>query len=260
MIRYKSFLIPVALYTATKDNDVKFNLLHRGCNTKIIQKRFCPTCNVDVEYADVVKGKEVEEGKFVAIEKEEIEKLNGDNDKRIEIINFVNPNEIPSVYSEKSYYLSPDKNGERNFILLKDALRESEKGALGTFTMRSKKHLVLLTPYENVIALTQLFFADEVKDTKALEYKLDMPSKEEMKAGIMMVEKGLEKFDVSEYKNETAEALVNLIAEKAEAEEKPKVKGKGKKALLSGDVSASKLMDMITASMEEPKVKAKRGK
>lgn len=258
VIRYKLLQIPVALYTATQDNDVHFNQLHKACNTKIIQKRFCPTCNCDVEYADIVKGKEVEEGKFVAIEKEEIEKLNGGNDKRIEIINFVNPNEIPIAYNEKSYYLSPDKNGEKYFTLLKDALKETERGAIGTFTMKSKKHLVLLKPYENVITLTQLYFADEVKDTKALEYKLDMPSKEEMKAGIVMVEKGLEKFDISDYKNDTAEALLKLIAEKAE--ETPKAKGKSKK-LVSGAVSAIQLMDILTGSTEEPKVvKAKRGK
>lgn len=261
IIRYKLFQFPVALYTATKDNDVKFNLLHRGCNTKVIQKRFCPTCNVDVEWGDIVKGKEVEEGKFVAIEKEEIEKLNGENDKRIEIINFVDPNEVPIVYSEKSYYLSPDKNGEKYFTLLREALNETEKVAIGTFTMRSKTHLVMLKPYENVITLTQLFFTDEVKDTKALEYKLDMPSKEEIKAGITMVEKGLEKFDVSDYKNEQAEALMKLVEEKS-AEEKPKVKGGKGKKLVSGAVSATALMDMITASTEaEPKViKAKRGK
>ena len=253
--------VPVALYTATRDNDVRFNLLHKGCNTKIVQKRFCPTCNVDVEYADIVKGKEVEEGKFVAIEKEEIERLNGNNNKKIEIMKFVNPNEVANIYNEKSYYVAPDKNGEKAFILLKNAMEQTDKVAIGTFVMRNKKHLVALKCYEDIILLTQLHYADEVKDTKALEYKLDMPSKEEIKMAMTLIEKRIGKFDIQDYKDETAEALVNLIAEKSE--EQPKAKGKKGKAVSAG-AGASNLMSLMTASMgnekKEKKVSVRKGK
>ena len=133
--------IPVKLYPAASSQSVSFNLLHAKCGNRIRQQRFCPVCNEVVERDGLVKGYEFAKDQYVKISDEELEALEGEASKAIEISEFVPLAKVDPVYFEKSYYLGPDKGGEKAYRLLADAMQKAERVALAKFCMRGKESL-----------------------------------------------------------------------------------------------------------------------
>jgi DNA end-binding protein Ku len=156
--------IPVKLYTAASSGSVSFNLLHAKCGSRIKQQTFCPVCNEVVERNALVKGYEFQKDQYVRLTDEELRSLEGEASKVIDIAEFVPLASVDPIYFEKTYYLGPDKGGEKPYRLLADAMAKSDRVALATFVMRGKESLVLIRPAQDGLMLHTMYFADEVRD------------------------------------------------------------------------------------------------
>ncbi|HEY7653849.1 MAG TPA: Ku protein [Methylomirabilota bacterium] len=161
--------IPVKLYTAASGGGVSFNLLHAKCGSRIKQQTFCPVCNETVERGGLVKGYEFQKDQYVRFSDEELKSLEGEASRVIDIAEFVPLPAVDPIYFEKTYYLGPDKGGEKPYRLLADAMAKSDRVALATFVMRGKESLVLIRPAQDGLMLHTMYFADEVRDFGEIE-------------------------------------------------------------------------------------------
>jgi len=161
--------IPVKLYTATEQKDVRFRLLHSQCHTPIKNQRFCPHCDRVIEWSDVVRGYETSKGRFVIVTDEEIEGIPMDTTGNVNIAGFVELREIDPIYYERSYYVVPDEGGAKAFLLLEEALRAVDRVAVGKVVIRDKEQLVSLRPFQQALVMSTLYYADEVRALSDLE-------------------------------------------------------------------------------------------
>ncbi len=140
--------IPVKLFAATRSKSVSFRLLYAKDKSRIQQKLYCPVDDAIVDRNELVRGFEVEKGVFVTFTDEELEKLEARDNHALDIKEFVPLAEVDSVYFDNAYHLGCEPEAARAYRLLAQAMQESKRVALGTFTMRKKEFLVLLPPYE----------------------------------------------------------------------------------------------------------------
>src|SRR5438876_8497196 len=155
--------IPIRLYTAASSGNVSFNLLHAKCGSRIKQQTFCPTCNEVVDRASLVRGYEFSKDQYVRVSDEELKSLEGETSKVIDIAEFVPLASVDPIYFEKTYYLGPDKGGDKAYRLLADAMEKNSRVALAKFVMRGKESLVLVRPAQGGLMLHTMYFADEVR-------------------------------------------------------------------------------------------------
>jgi len=213
--------IPVKLYTATEQKDVRFRLLHTECHTPIKNQRFCPHCDRTIEWADVVRGYEVSKNRFVVVTDEEIEKIPMDTTGNVNIAGFVELQEIDPIYYERSYYVVPDEGGAKAFLLLGEALREVNRVAVGKVVIREKEQLVSLRPYDGALVMSTLYYADEVRALSGLD-ELPVEAKvhpNERKMAVQLVENLAMEFQVEEFRDEYRDALLAMIEAKGKGEE-----------------------------------------
>src|SRR5258707_3823113 len=156
--------IPVRLYTAASSANVSFNQLHGVCGSRIRQQTFCPKCNKTVERAELVRGYEFAKDQYVQVKDDELKALEGEASKIIDIAEFVPLDRVDPIYFEKTYYLGPDKGGEKAYRLLAEAMAKSDRVALAKFVMRGKETLVLIRAAQGGLMLHTMYFADEVRD------------------------------------------------------------------------------------------------
>jgi DNA end-binding protein Ku len=168
--------IPVGLALATtpkaKQSDVSFRTLHRECRTPIRQKRWCPTHEREVGPDEIVKGWEVAKGEFVIVEDADLEAIQLQDDSRsIEITRFVPLDEVDPVYLDRTYYLAPSSqaNARRPYVLLLEAMKRAEMGAMGRFVLRGAEYFCLIRPKGDALALETLFLAEDVRSQAEIE-------------------------------------------------------------------------------------------
>ncbi len=156
--------IPVKMFTAASSAGVSFNQLHEKCGSRIKQQLLCPACNEVVERSSLVKGYEFAKDQYVRFTQEELDNLEGEASRNIDIAEFVPLEKVDPLYFEKSYYLGPDKGGEKAYRLLADAMTRAGRVALAKYVMRGKENLVLIRPSGEGLMLHGMYFADEVRD------------------------------------------------------------------------------------------------
>jgi DNA end-binding protein Ku len=168
--------IPVGLAPATassaRQSDVSFRLLHRECLTPIQQKRWCPVHDVEVGPDELVRGWEASKGQFVPIEDAELEAIErGDTSRAIEITRFVKLGDVDPVYFDRTYYLVPagTEAQRRPYVLLLEAMKESDVGALGSFVLAGKEKLCLIRTKGEALALETLFLSEDVKSQDEID-------------------------------------------------------------------------------------------
>ena len=213
--------IPVKLYTATEEKDIRFNQLHEKDNSRIKQKRFCADEDVEVEYDEIVKGFEISPGRYVILEDEDLENVPVNTTHTIEITDFVSLEEIDPILYQKTYYLEPEDVGMKPFALLMAALEATERVAIAKVTLRQKEHLCTLRIYQNTIALETMYYADEVRSTEELETpgaKTKVSDKELAMAKSLVDMLTTEEFDFTSYKDNYREALLDVIRAKSEGQ------------------------------------------
>jgi DNA end-binding protein Ku len=156
--------IPIRMFTAASSESVSFNQIHPKCGGRIRQQLLCPTCNEVVERSALVKGYEFAKDQYVQFTEEELKSLEGEASKMIDIAEFVPLAKVDPIYFEKTYYLGPDKGGEKAYKLLAEAMEKAGRVALAKFVMRGKENLVLIRPSQNGLMLHTMYYADEVRD------------------------------------------------------------------------------------------------
>jgi len=157
--------IPVKFYTAAASEQASFNMLHKKCGGRVKQQYICPTDNNEVvERTDMIKGYEYARGQYVQFTDEEIKALESERSNSIEIAEFVPIRSVDFVQVEKTYYLGPDKGGDKAYRLLSESMTKKDMVAVGRWGSRGKEQLVLIRPYgKDGIILHQLYYATEVR-------------------------------------------------------------------------------------------------
>lgn len=161
--------IPIKLFTATSAKSVSFNMLHKKCGGRLKQQLFCPVDNEVVERSEIVKGYEYARDQYVKFEDEELKALEAARTDTLELVEFVPADTVDFLFIEKTYYLGPDKGGERAYRLLSESLERAGRLAVGRFATRGKDNLVLVRPYKKGLILHECFYADEVRSFDDVE-------------------------------------------------------------------------------------------
>lgn len=215
--------VPVKLYaTGQSESKISFNLVHEKCGSRLKQQYICPKCDVVVQKDEIVKGYEFSKDQYVLFTPEELEAIETPRSEGIEITEFVPAEEVDPVYSERSYYLGPDKGGSRAYRLLAAALRESERVAIGRYAARGKMYLVMVRPTNGKggLVMEQLRYADEVRDFAEVPVEEGDVAKPELKLAMQLVEQSAsDSFDPQKYHDQVREQMMEMIQRKVEGEE-----------------------------------------
>jgi len=208
--------IPVRFYTATKSEDVHFNLLHESCGTRVNRKWWCPHHEKIVESDELIKGYAISKNKYVTFADEEIEALESDGNRALDITEFVDLKEVDPIFFEKAYFLGPAPGGGKTYKLLSQAMKKQNKAAVARWVAAGKEHLVVIRPFEHGLALHTMFYADEVRDFDAIDLE-DAPvrDKEIQLAETLINELTEKKFNPMQFKDEYRERLLERIREKS---------------------------------------------
>ncbi|MET3504193.1 non-homologous end joining protein Ku [Halalkalibacter oceani] len=245
--------IPIKLHAATENKDIKLRQLHKECHTPIQYQKICPGCQQEVKNEDIVKAYEYEKNKFVILDEEDLEKLKKENEaKAVEIIDFVQLEEIDPIYFERSYFIAPGDGGVKAYALLREALLKSGKIGVAKIIIRSKEQLAVVRVYKNTLLMETIHFPDEVRKVE------DVPntpsdqelSKKEVDTALLLIDQLTTSFDPTKYKDDYRTALMELIEEKRTG--KQTVHPKEQEAPAS---NVTDLMSALQASIDKTKKK-----
>jgi DNA end-binding protein Ku len=214
--------IPVKLMSATQPKDVRFHELAPS-GARVHHKRVAGRGQRqhEVEYDDIVKGYEVEEGEYVVVTPKELEAIQPGRTRTIEIEDFVELAEIDPIYFEKTYYVVPeaDRGAEKPYAILLRALDRAQRVGIGRFVFRTKQHLIALRPAEGVLALETLFFSDEVRAPEDLGVKIPRTSAKEVDLAERLIEAQATSWRPAAYKDTYRQRVLKLIRDKAKGKE-----------------------------------------
>lgn len=205
--------IPVSLYTATQDNDVHFNQLHKEDNSRIRYKKTCAHCGKEVKGEDIVKGFEYDKDKYVIMSDDDFEKIKTEKDKTIQILQFADLETINPIYYEKSYHTVPETGGEKAFELLRTAMKDENKVAIAKTVMGNKETLLAIIPAQDNILINTMFFEDDIKEIPKSFVRPEL-NEGELTMAKTLIESMVKPFDPSLYKDEYQERLRELIEQK----------------------------------------------
>lgn len=247
--------IPVRFYTATKSEDVHFNLLHEPCGSRVNRKWWCPQHEAMIESNEMIKGYPIAKNRYVTFTNEEMNALETDDNRALDITEFVDLDQIDPVFFEKAYFLGPAPGGGKTYKLLAAAMKKQNKVALARWVSGNREHLVILRPFEDGLVLHTMYYADEVRDFSAVEKEGDAEVKDkEIKLAEMLIDELSEAaFDPLRYKDEYRERLMDRITEKSKGKtivsEAPEQEGAGE---------VVDIMEALRRSLEGGRAPAKR--
>lgn len=247
--------IPVKMFTATEDKDVRFKYIHKECNTPVKYKKMCPACNKEVQPDEIVKGYEYEPGKFVILTEEDFASIDTKSEKAVEILDFVKLEEIDPVYFDKTYYLAPQETGGKAYTLLREALNGKNRIAVAKITIRERESLAVIRVYNNVLVLETIFYPDEVRDFKQVPGIPEnlQTTKAELDMASQLIENLTDVFNPDKYIDTYREKLFELITAKVEGKEIVEKKEAPKENVIS-------LMEALQQSIQMSKgVKQDKG-
>jgi DNA end-binding protein Ku len=240
--------IPVDIYPATQSSaGISFNLLHKTCGSRLKQQYVCIKEGVGVDRADMVKGYEFTEDRYVTFTKEELKALEEPSTQMIEITEFVAAEAIDPIYYDKAYYLAPGKGGAKPYALLRQAMQEERRFGLGKWASRGKQYIVELRPISDGIVLQQLLYADEVRSMSELGIDKGEVRAPELKLARQLIEQITSgKFDPTAYQDEEKKRIEAAIQKKIEGEQIAVSPDAG-----TGSAQIIDLMDALRASLEK---------
>ena len=241
--------IPVKLFSATQQSEIDLDMLDKKDHANIKFQRVNANTGEEVSWENIVKGYKIN-NEYVILDDEDFEKASPEQNKIIEISEFVDETEIDSIYYETPYYLQPEKSGIRAYALLRDALKKTDKVGLGTYVLRNRESLVVIKPLDDILLLNKIRFQDEIRDTDELDIPAVKIKPAELKMAINLIEQQTTDFDISHYKDSYTDKLLDLI----------KAKAKGKKSTAAPmkivHSRSSDLLEQLKASLESGKRRA----
>ena len=218
--------IPVNLYPATETQGISSNLLHKKDHSRIRYQRVSEATGKEVPAAEIVRGFEVERDNFVVISDDELKEAAPEKSAAIEIQEFVNESQIPTVYFEKPYYLEPDKGAGKAYALLREALARSGKVGIAQFVLRNRESLCVLKPQDNGLTLNTLRFASEIRPMDELRLPVsEKLAPNEVNLAMKLIEGMTADFDPAKYRDTYTEDVKKLIDAKAKGQKKSSKRG-----------------------------------
>jgi DNA end-binding protein Ku len=208
--------IPVRLYTAAESHDVHFHLLHKRDGVRLQNVRWCPKDEKAVPWDEVVRGFEYAKGNYVPLTDEDLDHLPVKSVHTVEISDFVKLEEVDPIYYDKAYYLAPEETGAKAFVLLRQALEQTGRAAVAKVAIRDKESLCLVRPYQDVLSMETMFYANEIRSTKDIAVDGVGLSPKEIEMAVSLIENLSDSFDPQRYHDEYHEALKTLINAKVE--------------------------------------------
>ena len=209
--------IPIALYTATRKEDLKFHLLRKSDLSPVNYKRVAAADGKEVTWEDIVKGYEYEKGKYIVLKEEDFARVDVEATQTVDIVDFVQLEEVSPIYFQKPYYMEPEKGGDKAYILLREALSSTNKIGVAKVVIKTRQYLAAVRPQGPGLMLELMHFSDELVD--ASEFKIPQ-SREVGKKELAMAESLIESmsgpWEPEKYHDEYREALKEVIEEKIE--------------------------------------------
>ncbi|HEY2004722.1 MAG TPA: Ku protein [Candidatus Saccharimonadia bacterium] len=243
--------IPVRLYSGSESRGgIELNMLHKDDLSPIRYAKICRKDGQEVPYDDIVKGYEYQDGDYVVLTDADFDKVNSRKTKTIDIEEFTDEQELDVRYYEKPYYLEPDKNSEKPYALLREALKRSHKIAVAKFVLRQREHLAAIKPVGRALVLNQLRFPSDLREPR----QLDLPDAKiatgkEIDMALKLIDQLTGPFVPEDYKDSYTEELEAMIEAKLKGKA-PKAEGKAPSATPAKD-----LMAMLKESLEKEKAK-----
>ncbi|MDZ4758792.1 MAG: Ku protein [Bacteroidota bacterium] len=240
--------IPVKLYSATEQSNLDMDMVDSRDMSKIRFQRVNENTGKEVKWENIAKAYLLD-GEFIMLEDADFEQAAPEKSKIIEVNHFIDEGEIDTIYFENSYYVEPEKSGEKAYALLHEALAKSGKVGIAQFVLRTAETITVLKPLNNILVLSKIRFAQEIRSTE----DFNLPAKSvvkpaELKMAISLIEQYTEPFNIEKYKDEYASELLKVIKAKATGKKirGPKLKVKYNKT--------DNLMDQLKASLSKKKV------
>jgi DNA end-binding protein Ku len=229
--------IPIALYPATRKEELKFRLLRAKDHSPVNYKRVAEKDGKEVPWGEIVKGYEYEKGKFVVLNEKDFQRVDLEATQTVDIQDFVDLDEIDPMYFYKPYYLEPQKGGDKAYVLLREALADGKKVGIAKVVIKTRQYLAGVKALKHALVLELMHFAEELADAEKLHVpkKLEV-GKREKEMAQKLVESMTSKWDPEKYHDDYREALMEVIEEKVESggkeiEEKPKPKKESTKVI-----------------------------
>jgi len=222
--------IPIALYPATRREELKFRLLRSSDLSPVNYKRVAEKDGKEVPWNQIVKGYEYEKGKFVVLGEKDFQRVDLEATQTVDIQDFVDLDEIDPMYFYKPYYLEPQKGGDKAYVLLRDVLASTGKVGIAKVIIKTRQYLAGVKALKHALVLELMHFAEELADSEKLSVPKKMePGKREIDMAKSLVQSMTSEWDPKKYKDDYRDALLDVIEEKVEAggkeiEEKPKEK------------------------------------
>ncbi|OCX51248.1 Ku protein [Mucilaginibacter sp. PPCGB 2223] len=239
--------IPVKLYSAVQDSSLDLDMLDGRDHARIHFQRVNENTRKEVPYDKIVRAYKLDD-EYIVLDEHDFEEAAPEKSREIAIESFVDIAEVNPMFYETSYYAEPDSKNNKAYALLLKALQESKKAGLARFVLRSTESLCIVHPLEKVIVVTRIRFAQEIRPADEINVPAKHEiSKKELDMGMTLIEQYSGKFDVSKFKDEYSDELLNIIKLKAKGKRPTIKKLKPKKA--SGD----DLYDQLMASLQNKK-------
>jgi DNA end-binding protein Ku len=212
--------VPVRMFSATESKELRFHFLDKRDLAPIGYDKVRRDTGEHVDNDEIVRGFEVEKGRYVPLEDEDLDRLDVELTKTIDICDFVGLDEIDPIYFRKAYYLLPQEGAEKPYRLLVRALEETGKVAMAKIVIRNKQHLAALRPWNGTLVLETMYYADEVREPEKVDGKASL-RKPEVEMAKSLVENLSDSFDPAKYDDTYRKELLELLRAKAEGEPLP---------------------------------------
>ncbi|MEO7412966.1 MAG: Ku protein [Opitutaceae bacterium] len=210
--------IPVALHPATKREELSFRLLRSSDLSPVNYKRVAEVDGKEVPWEQIVKGYEYEKGKFVVIKEEDFKRVDIEATQTIDIMDFVNLDDVNPIFFSKPYFLEPQKGGSSAYALLREVLAKTNKAGIAKVVIRTRQHLAAVKANGEALVLEIMHFADELVDQKKLKIAAGKPpAARELQMAGTLVENMTVEWDPNRYRDDYSSALLKLIEKKIES-------------------------------------------
>jgi len=250
-INFGLVTIPVKLFTAVRTNDLRFNFLHKKDDGRIFNERHCTVCGEKVEYADLVRGYEYEKGQYVTLGDDDFKSVLPEATQSVDIVEFVELDQINPMYFDTPYYLEPEKKGRHAYALLRESLREANKVGIARVIIRSREHLAALKPNGEALILELMHFADEMVEQSDFDFPelKENVAPAELKVAKMLIDSmSSETFEPEKFHDDYREAVMAMIDSRVAGEQVTTTETKR-----PAPTNVVNLMDVLQRSLEQTK-------
>jgi DNA end-binding protein Ku len=202
------------LYSAARSEIISFNQLHKHDGSRIKQVLFCQAEDKMIPRSEIVKGYEYEKDRYVVIEDEEIKKVAPPSAKVMEILEFVQSDQVDPIYLETSYYMAPDEAGEKPYALLFEALRDTGRSGVAKIAMHNREHIVILRPGKKGVMLHTMYYTNEIRQVDEFRTDVTLVKDKELALAKSLIEALAADFEPEKYHDEYRDNLLRMIESK----------------------------------------------